>query len=84
MVAMQSLTWTHLALACSFVTGALGQYQNWTLSLAAADRLLANLTLAEIANITAGQDVQGVFTQTSSLDGKPTLQTKPHRQEMRG
>ncbi|KIW47945.1 uncharacterized protein PV06_00593 [Exophiala oligosperma] len=72
---MPSLPWTYLAMACSLVTGALGQYQNWALSLAAADRLLANLTLAEIANITAGQNVKGVFAQTSSLDGPNGVNT---------
>ena len=70
---MQSFTWNILALGLSFVTGTVGQYQDWTLSLAAADKLLANLTRAQIANITAGQDVDGVFAQTSSLDGKSTL-----------
>jgi hypothetical protein len=69
MVKMQLLMSLHWLALCSTFQGALGVYHNWTTANAGADGLLANLTLAQLTNITAGSNVQGVFTQTSSLDG---------------
>jgi hypothetical protein len=55
---------------CTTFHSALAAYHNWTTAFSAADGLLANFSLAQIANITAGQDVKSIFTQTPSLDGQ--------------
>ena len=56
------------AIVGSITAGSLQPYNNWAISLAKADEILAQLSLPEIANITIEKSVSG-FTQTRYIDG---------------
>jgi hypothetical protein len=64
-----------LIAAVECVAGNAQPYNNWATSLAQADKILAGLTLAEIANITIENSVSG-FKQTPYIDGMYSLKHK--------